>query len=244
MLNAFPRVTSRGHQLRLEEVNHGEVSVQHQLGRRARIEMAAYHDYFQNAAVWGFGRPSAASAWLRGNILPNPISGGLIVNGWDYGSSGIRATYSMNLGSHMGAALDYALGEALTVNSTGLAGDARKNIRRNLRAEPSRSFGGKIWTRVPVSNTRIITSYQCLQRGRLTSVDPYGQADLAIHPFLGLQIRQPLPTLSFLPAHIEALADFRDLLGQGYTSLPHSGGKSFLLTSAYRSLRGGFSVQF
>jgi hypothetical protein len=145
----------------------------------------------------------------------------------------------------MGGALDYAMGEALTVNSARLVrGDAQKNIQRNLHAEPSRSFGGKIWARVPVSNTRVITSYQCLQRGRLTSVDPYGQADLGIHPFLGLQIRQPLPTLSFLPAHIEALADFRDLLGQGYTSLPHSGGKPFLLTSAYRSLRGGFSVQF
>jgi hypothetical protein len=66
---------------------------------------------------------------------------------------------------------------------------------------------------------------------------------LQLEPFLGIQIRQPLPTMAFLPAHIEALADFRNLLAQGYVPVSGAGDK-LVLTPAYRSFRGGFSVEF
>jgi hypothetical protein len=64
-----------------------------------------------------------------------------------------------------------------------------------------------------------------------------------IQPFLNVQIRQPLPTIEFLPAHIEAVADFHNLLAEGYVPLTSSEDR-LVLTPAYRSFRGGFSVQF
>jgi hypothetical protein len=75
-------------------------------------------------------------------------------------------------------------------------------------------------------------------------VDPYGEADLQLQPFFDVQIRQPLPALAFLPARIEAVADFRNLFAQGYSPLSQSGEMTVLLSSAYRSVRGGFSVEF
>ena len=78
----------------------------------------------------------------------------------------------------------------------------------------------------------------------MTSLDPYGETSLGIHPYLDLEIRQPLPTWAFLPAHIEAMADFRNLLAQGYVPLFRSGEERLLLAPAYRSFRGGFSVLF
>jgi hypothetical protein len=83
-----------------------------------------------------------------------------------------------------------------------------------------------------------------MPQDRVTLVDPYGQANLQMQPYLGIQIRQPLPALAFLPARIEALADFRNLLAQGYVPLTQAGDNPVILTSAYRSFRGGFSVQF
>jgi hypothetical protein len=244
MLNAFPRVTLRSNRLRLEELKHAEVSVHHRVRKASQVEIAAYRDYFQNATVWSFGAPGT-SAWLVGNLLPNPTSGGLILNAGGYSSSGLRAAYSLSLGSHVAGALDYAVGEALALNGARLAGgDAARTPQDILRPDRSQSFGGKLWTRIPISNAQVTTSYQWLQHGRVTGVDPYGQADLQVQPFLGMQIRQPLPSLGFLPARIEAVADFRNLLRQGYVSLPRPEGKPLLLTSAYRTLRGGFSVQF
>ncbi len=244
VLNGFPRITIRGYRLRLEELNHTEVSVQRKLSKSSRVEIAGYRDYFHNAAVWGIGAPGS-SASMASSLLPNPSGDGVVFNAGDYRSSGLRATYSLCMGSRLEAAFDYTLGEALAVDSARLASDrAQGSFQGMLRPERSQSFGGKVSTRIPISSTRITTSYQWLQPGRLTGVDPYGQADLQLEPFLGVQIRQPLPTLAFLPAHIEALADFRNLLGQGSVPLPRSNGKPFLLTSAYRSFRGGFSVQF
>lgn len=244
MLNAFPRVTLRNDRLRLERFNHGELSVRRHLTRSSSVELAGFQDYFQNAAVWTVGA-AGTSPWLARNLMPNPSSGGLILNAGDYRSSGARAAYSIHLGSHLDAALDYAVGEALTLSAVRFASDdALRGFHTIFRPRPSRSFGGKVSTQIPLSHTQFTTSYQLLERGRLTGVDPYGQADLEVQPFLGVQIRQPLPTLGSLPARIEALADFRNLLGQGYVMLPRSDGKPLLLTSAYRSLRGGFSVQF
>jgi hypothetical protein len=243
-LNAFPRVTLRNSRLRLEQLNHGEVALHRRLGKSSRLEVAGYRDYFQNAAVWTVGAPGA-SAWLAGNLLPNPNSGGLVLNTGDYHSSGLRAAYSVSLGNRLTGALDYAVGEALTLNATRLgSGDTQRGFQGIFRPAPSRSFGGKVSTRIPLSNTQVTTSYQWLERGRVTGVDPYGQAELQVQPFLGVQIRQPLPSLAFFPCRIEALADFRNLLGQGYVSLPRQDGKPLLLSSAYRTLRGGFSVQF
>jgi len=244
MLNAFPRVTLRNDRLRLEQLNHGEVGVRRRLTRNSSVEIAGFRDYFQNAAVWTVG-PAGTLAGLADNVMPNPSSGGLILNAGDYRSTGARAAYSVHLGSHLDAAFDYAVGEALTLSAARLASDdALRGLHTIFRSRPSRSFGGKVSTLMPLSHTQFTTSYQWLERGRLTGVDPSGQADLQVQPFLGVQIRQPLPALSFLPAHIEALADFRNLLGQGYVTLPRSDGKLLLLSSAYRSLRGGFSVQF
>jgi hypothetical protein len=75
-------------------------------------------------------------------------------------------------------------------------------------------------------------------------VDPQGQADMQLQPFLDVQVRQPLPALAFLPAHIEAVADFRNFLGQGYAPVAQSGESILLLGSAYKSIRGGLSVEF
>ena len=65
-----------------------------------------------------------------------------------------------------------------------------------------------------------------------------------MHPYLNLEVRQPLPNIAFIPARIEALADFRNLLEQGYIPVFGAREDPLLLSAAYRSFRGGFSVQF
>ena len=81
-------------------------------------------------------------------------------------------------------------------------------------------------------------------RGVVSRVDPFGQAQLNVEPFLGLTIRQPLPMVSFLPGRIEAVADFRNLLAQGYIPIAQSGDEILFLAPSYRSFRGGFSLLF
>jgi hypothetical protein len=241
-LNSFPLMTLRGYQPELEQINHSEISLHRRLKGSARIELAAYRDGIKNAAVWGSAHPAAVS-WLAGNYIVNPAVAGVFVNMGNYRSAGYRVAYAQGLGNHVETLFAYMVGDSLYapgVSNRAPGGD----LQGVLKPLQSPAFAGRVSARIPVSQTRLTTSYEWVQRGRVTMVDPHGQADLQLQPFLDFQIRQPLPALAFLPAHIEAVADFRNLLAQGYSPLNQSGEMALLLSQAYRSVRGGFSVEF
>jgi hypothetical protein len=67
-----------------------------------------------------------------------------------------------------------------------------------------------------------------------------GQSD----PYLNIFIRQPIPTLGFLPAHMEALIEVRNLLAQGYVPVLGQDGQTVYLVQSARSVRGGVAFTF
>ena len=241
-LDSFPLLTLRRYRPELEQIDHSEISLRRLLSGSGRIELAAYHDEVKNAAVWGLANARATS-WLAGNYMVNPAVGGIFVNMGDYHSSGYRAAYVQHMGNHVETLVAYSVGDSLYTHRL-VDRASNGDLQGVLKPVRSASLAGGVSARFPVTRTQLTTSYEWVQRGRVTMVDPYGQADLQLQPFLDVQIRQPLPTLAFLPAHIEAVADFRNLLAQGYSPLMQSGEMTLLLSSAYRSVRGGFSVEF
>ena len=237
-MNAFPRITERNYQMKMEQVNHSEATVNHRFGRSSRFQMAAYHDDIRNAAVWGLGSPQGNPEWA-GQFVVNPAISGIVVNAGNYQSAGFRAVFSKTFGDHFEALAAYSTGEALAARNS--VAPASTGF---LRPQSTSSIVGKVSAEIPVTHTRIITSYETLPKDRVTLVDAYGQAMLQVQPYLGVQIRQPLPTFAFLPAHVEAMADFRNLTGQGYVPAGQTGQRPLVLSSSYRCIRGGFSVQF
>jgi hypothetical protein len=243
-LNAFPRVTLVGHSPRLEKLDHAELSFSRKFAKSSQVEVAAYRDGFQDAAVMGLGTPAVWSA-LAVSVLPNLSSDGVMLNAGQYSSAGFRVAVTQRVGNHVVAALMYATGDALTVPpGRALDADAAKHLNSALQPARSEIVAGKISAQLPVTKTWVVASYGWIPQGSVTSVDPYGQASLEVLPYLGFQLRQPLPVISFLPAHIEAIADFRNSLGEGYVKLAQAGDEPLALTPASRSFRGGFSVQF
>jgi hypothetical protein len=241
-LESFPLLTLRDYRPALQQLNHSELSLDRQLKRSARFQLAAYHDGIRNAAVWGSAHPAALS-WLAGNYLLNPAVDGVFVNMGDYRSTGYRAAYTQRLGNHIETLVAYVAGDSLCAH--GAINPARGgDLQGALKPVHSSSLAGRVSARVPVTHTRLMTSYEWVQRGRVTMADPQGQVDMQLQPFLEVQVRQPLPALAFLPAHIEAIADFRNFLAQGYSPVTQSGESTLLLGSAYKSIRGGFSVEF
>ena len=241
MLNAFPRLTESDYRLKMERLNHTEASLSRRIGKTARVQLASYIDSFHNTAVWG--NQTTGASWLAGNFIPNPASHGIMMNAGDYQSGGFRAVYSQTFGGHVETLVSYATGNALVARGV-MSTDTPQNPQALLRPQQTTALTGKISAEIPVTHTRIITSYERVPNDPVTLVDPYGQAMLQVQPYLGVQIRQPLPTFSFFPAHIEALADFRNLTAQGYVPVSQGGEKPVVLSSGYRCIRGGFSVQF
>jgi hypothetical protein len=73
-------------------------------------------------------------------------------------------------------------------------------------------------------------------------VDEFGDITYMMDPNLSLSIRQPLPGF-LLNRHWEAVADFGNLLAQGYIPITSQDGQ-VLLMPVPRSFRGGLSFEF
>jgi hypothetical protein len=242
VLNNFPQITQRDGRLEMEQLNHTEVAVNHRLGKAARVQAAAYHDGLRDAAIWGLGNAAYERAFV-GNSLPNPAGKGMVINGGNYQSTGFRAVYAQTFGSRLEVLGAYASGQTLSARNFVMQG-SHSYAPGALLPEQTNSLIAKITADLPGTHTRLSTSYEWVPNDRVTLVDPAGQANLQLQPYLGVQIRQPIPTPNFLPVHIDAVADFQNLLSQGYTPAGQEGQKPLVLSSGYHTIRGGFSVQF
>jgi len=242
MLNAFPQITQRDGRLEMEQLNHTEAAVNHRVGKSARVQAAAYHDALRNPAVWGSGNPSYGLTFA-GNALPNPAGNGIVINGGNYQSAGFRAVFAQNFGSHVEVLGAYASGSALSARDF-VVSTSHPYSQKFLTPEQTNALVGKITADLPVTHTWLSASYEWVPYDRVTLVDPAGQANAQVQPYLGVQIRQPIPTPNFLPVHIDAVAQFQNLLSQGYIPAGQGGQKPIVLSSGYHYIRGGFSVQF
>jgi hypothetical protein len=95
--------------------------------------------------------------------------------------------------------------------------------------------------KVPRTGTKITTGYKWISGSAVSQQDPFGEALYRVDPYLSLELRQPLPTL--FSCHMEALADFGNLLAQGYVPIATGDGRVVLVPS-YRYFRGGLTLQF
>jgi len=67
-----------------------------------------------------------------------------------------------------------------------------------------------------------------------------GQSD----PYLNIYLRQAIPGTGFLPGHMDAVIDVRNLLAQGYVPLLGQDGRTVYLVQSARSIRGGVAFSF
>ena len=242
LLNAFPQITQRNGHLEMEQLNHAEVAVNHRMGRSGRVQAAAYHDGLRNSAVWAWG-PSSYGQAFAGNSLPNPAGDGIVINGGNYQSAGFRAVYAQALGSHVEVLGAYSSGSALSARGF-VVQNSHPYTQGVLTPEQTNALIGKITADLPGTHTRLSTSYEWVPNDRVTLVDPAGQGNLQVQPYLGMQVRQPIPTPNSWPVHIDAVAEFQNLLSQGYFPASRGSQKPVVLSSGYHYVRGGFSVQF
>ena len=78
----------------------------------------------------------------------------------------------------------------------------------------------------------------------LTPVDWFNASPGQADPYFNFFIRQPSPGTGFIPGHIEALIDIRNLLAQGYVPVVGADGRTVYLVQSARAVRGGITFSF
>ncbi|HUK86766.1 MAG TPA: carboxypeptidase-like regulatory domain-containing protein [Terriglobales bacterium] len=231
-----PRLSLVGSQPRLERAHHHELSVSRRLGRNA-VQVAVYSDRIANTALTGVGDVTADS----GFFLPDVYSGTFTYNGGELGTRGVRAVVQRKFSHGITATVDYAYGGVLALDGSNLPWEqALASLHRECRHSAALKLAGA----VPGSHTRWIASYRWVSGDALTPVDMFNASPGQTDPYLSLFLRQPLPQVSFLPGHVEALVDLRNLLAEGYVPVLGQDGHTIYLVQSARSVRGGLAFNF
>ncbi len=231
-LDAFPILLMHRGEPAFEDDLHEELAVKHQLGSRAEIAAAVFHDSSNQTAVMGEGRNGDP------DFLQNYFSQAFAYDGGATSSTGARIAYREKISDGLSTAFVYAYGGAL---APVLGGDSSVPLRDRLATRYEQSIAGRVSTKVPHLNTQLSTSYKWLSGPAVSLQDPYGDSLYGVDPYLSMEIRQPLP--SMFPCHMEVQADIGNLLAQGYVQVATRDGYVVLVPS-YRYITGGLSFQF
>jgi Carboxypeptidase regulatory-like domain len=231
-LDAFPTFLLRDGRPVLDNGWHEEFAVAHPLGQKTRLVAAAFRDQSAHTAV--FGRGAVANP----NFFQDSFSNAFAYDGGPTADWGARLALERKLSRDLEAALVYAWAGALSADEQQAGAPDLRNL---LDSTHHHCLGGRLSGSFNRWGTRFAASYLWVQGNVVTAPDPYGEAAYGVEPFLNLSVRQPLP--AFLCCRLEALADFRNLLAQGYVPVLSRDGQT-LLMPAMRTFRGGVSVQF
>jgi hypothetical protein len=233
---ADPRVSMANFTTRLERAHHQEVNVSRRIGKNS-LQVAVFSDRVADTALTGTGDVTAAGGYL----LPDIYSGTFTYAGDTLDSRGVRVVLERKFASDLTATLDYAYGGVLDLSKPDVD---LQEARQWISTQRRHALAAKLSGTLPGLRTHWIASYRWINGSALTPVDMFNASPGQSDPFLNVFVRQPIPTLGFLPAHMEALVDLRNLLAQGYVPVMGQDGQTVYLVQAARSVRGGVTITF
>jgi len=237
-LAAMPTLSVSDSHLTVERTQNLEIGYERVAGSRT-YSMGAYDESVSNASFMLSGPTDFISA---ADLLPDLGSHSNIFNIGSFHRTGYNAGVKQTLGDH--AEVSVMAGRAGVLTTPGTEGSytdsqaLRAGIRQAQRAWVTIRVAGT----VPGTGTRIAANYGWTDFRVLMPVHLYvtqtGSQDIGVN----IHVRQPLPLIR-VPWRMEATADLRNLLAQGYLPLSGTGGRS-VLTNSPRLVRGGLNFIF
>jgi len=236
-LGVFPRMSLLNGKAEMQRGEEYEIVYTHKAGSRS-YSGSIYRQYVTNASI----TMVAPAGFFTGNVLPDVFSGTSVFDAGNFQNNGYAASVTQNLGSNASVAMIYSDNGALTADASEVVGnnpdDLRSMIHTGRRYAATTRFSGVL----PRSGTRLVASYQFTGDRRAVMAGNFYAADsLQPLPGFNVYIRQPIPGFR---RHVEATADIRNMLAQGYLPMSAIGGQRILLVQNPRSVRGGLSFTF
>jgi hypothetical protein len=236
MSETDPRVSLLGYSPQIESAHHQEVSLSHRAGK-TNFQLAVFEDRVADPALTGVGEVTAAGGYL----LPDISSGTFSYEGRNLDTNGLRVVLQRKFSSDLTATLDYAYGGVLSLSQPDIPLQQAQSFMSTQRRH---ALAAKLAGTLPHTHTRWIASYRWVNGTAITPVDMFSASPGQSDPYVNIFIRQPIPSLGFLPGHMEAIIDVRNLLAQGYIPVLGQDGQTVYLVQAARSLRAGLSFTF
>src|SRR5579864_6167762 len=238
-LALIPRVSLSDGHVAVEHTQNFEIGYERVDGSRT-YSLGAYQENVSNAA---FMLSSATDFLPAGDLLPDLGSNSTIFNLGSYHRTGYTAAVKQSLGEHAQVSVAAGRTGVLLAGAAGQSfmdsSDLRAGVRQGQRPWVTVRVSGT----VPHSGTHISGDYGWTDFSTLVpahfSLTQTPTQDVGWN----LYFRQPLPSVLNVRWRVEATAELRNLLAQGYLPL---GGPTCqtVLTNSPRAVRGGLNFIF
>jgi hypothetical protein len=238
-LALFPRISLRDARAQIQRADDYEVALTRHAGSRS-VRVSAYRELLSNTALTMVA-PAGMFAG-SGDVLPDLFSNSSVFNAGNFDNVGYSVGFTQNLGDHFSASAIYGNEGAITTRGEELVSETPDELRAMIRAGRRHAVTTRVNGTVPRLGTKIIASYQWTNDPRsLMGGNLYSAQGMGALPGLNIYIRQPIPGFN---GRLEATADLRNLLAQGYVPIATPGGLQLLLVDNPRSFRGGLAFRF
>src|SRR5579883_3516060 len=240
-LALLPRISRRDDQMQVQRTQSVEAGYERAIGSR-KYSASFYSESADNATLM-LAAPKGYVPWT--DSLPDLGSNDRIFNIGSYNRLGYTAAVKQPLGDRgeLSLAGGYTGSLAIAPRDAALdshgSDDVRASIHELARPWAAVSFSDTL----PVTGTVLTTTYGITDSRVLMPDHYYMTQNITQSTGWNVRIRQPLPLFGGLGGRLEATAELRNLLAQGYLSLPSSGQKA-LLTNSPRAVRGGLAFIF
>ena len=231
-LDAFPALLMRDGRPVLQNGWHEEFSANRKTGEHGVLQFAGFHDDNRHVAVYGLAGDTLPAA----DYFQDYFSKGFAYDGGASSTWGARMAFRKKLEGETEFTALYSIASALVPIN-----EADNPLRDILQAAPRHALGAGISTRVPYLGTKLNAGYKWISGPAVSRLDGFGESLYQMDPYVHLIVRQPLPKWAL--GRWEAIADCDNLLAQGYVSTTSRDGH-VVLVPAFRTFRGGLSVQF
>ncbi len=237
-LGVFPRMSLLDGRTKIQRgVEYEAVYVRRSGSRTYRASV--YRQDISNAAVTMSG---SAGYFSGGDVLPDLFSNSAILNAGTFQSTGVAISATQNFGNNASVTAIYGDAGALTTSKDELVSHSPDELRAMIREGRRQTLATRFNATVPHSGTHLVASYQWTgDRRALMAGNLYSTAGMQPLPGMNIYVRQPIPGFG---GRVEATADIRNILAQGYLPLTTADGQRILLVQNPRSVRGGLSFTF
>lgn len=239
-LAMLPRLSLNDDHVRVQRAQNFEMGYQKVSGSRT-YTAAAYSESVTNAAF----NISAPQGFLPlTDAMPDLGTRSAIFDVGAYNRVGYTVAVKQSLTDHVDAAVAGGGTGALATTGAEAGSNDAAGLRATLRETQRPWMTASTGLTVPVSGTRIVSSYGWTDPRTLMPDHYFMTGDIGQVTGWNVRVRQPLPFFPGLAGRLEATAELRNMLASGYLPLVDASGRKALLTNAPRAVRGGLAFIF
>ncbi len=237
-LASLPQLARTGGRLTLQRTQSVEIAWDKRVGSMT-YSAGAYQEAVSNAA---FMLSAPVDFLPAADLMPDLSSRSSIFNAGSYQRTGYTAAVKQALGERLNITLAAGRSGGLLARAPNSSFSDSEDLRGGIRQRQRFWATMRLAGTVPGTGTRVSASYGWTDFNVLMPAHVFitqaSNQDIGVN----FDIRQPLP-ISGLPWRIEATANFRNMLAQGYLPLGGAGTRS-VLTNSPRAVRGGLNFIF